>query len=134
LPLYYCQKITLRKDFACGLNDYPEVSDANSLGRCDIGYYMMVTSDKFETPQAAFRARFISPVYSLENDLTDFSINFKYNIYGNGTDGFRIIIENYLNPKEFKIIYTKRGPLNVDRWYSETALACGITYSQFRVI
>ena len=94
---------------------------------------MMVTSDKFETTQAAFRARFMSPVYYLQNN-PNFCINFKYNINGNGTDGFRIFIENYLNPEEHKIIFSIRGPLYVDRWYSKTVSVCGVTYSQFRVL
>jgi hypothetical protein len=93
---------------------------------------MMVTSDKFETAQAAYRARFMSPVYSLSS-TTDFCLNFKYNIYGNGTDGFRVIIENYLKPEEHKVIFDLRGPLYVDRWYSGSAQATSIEFTQIRV-
>ena len=34
---YYCRTVPLRKDYICGLNLYPNVSQADQYGRCDLG-------------------------------------------------------------------------------------------------
>ena len=94
---------------------------------------MMITSEFFETASASFRSRFISPVYTLANGQSNFCINLKYNIYGSNTDGFRLILENYLNGNEFEILFVVRGPLPINKWYSEYIQAKNIFYDQFRV-
>lgn len=95
---------------------------------------MMITSDKFENSLNSFRSRFISPVYFLEAGLSTFCVNFQYNIYGDSNDGFRLIIENYLNPNENSNLLVVIGPLNIDKWYQGLAQVSDLKYLQFRVI
>ena len=94
----------------------------------------MITSDKFETPYAAFRSRFISPVYFKENDTIDLCLSLKYNIYGKSNDGFKMLIENYLEPYENIDLFQIRGPLIVNKWHSKYFQISGLNFSQFRVI
>ena len=94
---------------------------------------MMLTSEKFETAAAAFRSRFISPVFNLNNNQDDFCVNVKYHIYGQDTDGFKLIIENYLNGNEFITLSEIRGPLSINMWHSQYIQVKSVTFSQFRV-
>ena len=92
---------------------------------------MMITSDKFSV--SSFRSRFISPVYTLNIGRFDFCINLKYNIYGNYTDGFKLVLENYLNGNEYSVLFEIRGPLYTNKWYNEYIQAKNIAFNQFRV-
>ena len=60
-------------------------------------------------------------------------MGFAYNIYSNSNDGFDLIIENYMNSSENKILYSKRGPLKDNRWYYHLANITLSDYEQFRV-
>ena len=91
----------------------------------------MITSEKFNV--SSFRSRFISPVYTLTNGQVDFCMNVKYNIFSNSTDGFRVVLENYLNPNENEVLFEIRGPLPTNMWYSDYIEAKNVFFNQFRV-
>ncbi|CAF0877243.1 unnamed protein product [Brachionus calyciflorus] len=77
----------------------------------------MITSDKYEKSNGSFRSRFISPVYYLKDEPKVFYMTFSYNIYGNVSDGFNLIIENYLNMNESINLLTISGPLKENKWH-----------------
>ena len=62
-----------------------------------------------------------------------YCINLKYNIYGNYTDGFKLVLENYLNGNEYSVLFEIRGPLYTNKWYNEYIQAKNIAFNQFRV-
>lgn len=106
-------------------------------GICNLGYYLMITSDKFETDTDAYRSRLYSPVFGSAEaantrSYSNACLSFKYNIFTTNNDGFRVHVENYENPEEQELIFSTNGPYKVDRWYS-TNVPIVIKYKQSRV-
>ncbi len=60
-------------------------------------------------------------------------MRFRYNIYGEGGDGIRVYFEDYLNPDETYLIYTVKGPLAIDKWYTAVVQIDQTAFEQFRV-
>ena len=133
---YYCRKISIisKTNFVCGLMEYPQISNNRQVGVCTLGYYMLITSDKFDNEIGSYRSRLYSPVFKLAAGIDKFCLSFKYNIFTSSDDGFRVYVENYLYQDEFKIVYTKRGPLREDKWYSIEIPVYNVTYDQIIVI
>lgn len=93
----------------------------------------MITNEKFETPIASFRSRFISPVYALNDEPLNVCLGVKYNIYSESNDGFKFFIENYIEPNEIVELYQARGPLKIDMWHSLEIQIKSLNFNQFRV-
>jgi hypothetical protein len=127
---YYCSFVSFRKDLICGVSSCPNITNQSSFGKCDFGYYIMITSDKFENAIGSFRSRLYSPVY---NRAKDFCIRFQYNIYSQSDDGFRVYLEDYINPDDLNLIHTIIGPLPINKWYTALIEIKESVFNQFRV-
>jgi hypothetical protein len=128
---YYCSFVTFRKDLICGVYSCPNITNRNSFGKCDYGYYLMITSEKFENAIGSFRSRLYSPVYTSSSSPLVCMV-FRYNIYGSD-DGLRVYLENYQNSSQYNLIQEVKGPLPIDKWYTALAQIDHSTYEQFRV-
>jgi hypothetical protein len=134
---YYCKRLlTTRKDLMCvhnACNGSQPGSDSN-YGKCDLGFYMMAKYDSnFATSIDSFRSRFISSVYGNQFESMNLCVSFKYNIYGDKTDGFRFYLENYQNLDESIKLLTINGPLPINKWYSVSLELKNLKFKQFRV-
>ncbi|CAF1014312.1 unnamed protein product [Brachionus calyciflorus] len=129
---FYCQKFPAisKTNTICGLGEFPNLSSGRLVASCTLGNYMMITSEKFDSEMGVFRSRFYSPVFKLPANIDEFCIGFKYNILTSSNDGFRLYVENYLFQEQFNIVFTKRGPLKEDRWYSVEVPVRNINYEQ----
>lgn len=131
---YYCKRLTTRKDLVC-INQKCPITlnlDESNYGKCDLGYYIMITSDKYQTEFGSLKSRIFSPVYS---QIRDLCCKFYYNIHG--SDGFYFYIEDYdyLNEKiKNKLLMVKFGPLEIDKWYEASVQLNNIPFEQFRVL
>jgi hypothetical protein len=94
---------------------------------------MMITNEKFETPITAFRSRLISPVYSLDSDSLNICIGIKYNIFSSYNDGFKLLLENYIEPSEVIELRKVFGPMKINMWHSLEIQIRSLNFSQFRV-
>jgi len=130
---YYCSFVSFRKDLICGISSCPNITNQNSFGKCEAGYYLMITNDKFESAAGSFRSRRYSTVYSSSIESSQVCMQFRFNIYGDGDDGLRVYLENYLNPDETNLIHTERGPLPIDKWYTASVQLDQTAFLQFRV-
>ncbi len=133
IPQFYCKKLTTKRDLVCLFSPCPETLRNDNFGKCDLGYYLIISNDKYETDLASFRSRLISPVFNLVSNVKDVCINFQFNIYQNSTDGLRFYIENYENGDENVKIFEQFGPLLFDKWYLANIQLKNLYYNQFRV-
>lgn len=131
---YYCQKAFLKKYSICGSNSCPILTEAITSYRCQSGYYLIITSDKFNTQSGSFKSRLISPIYSNQfKQNNNLCFNFVYNIYSQTNDGFNLYLENYLNSNDLKLLDKIQGPLTTDKWYNHKVYLQDITFTEFRV-
>ncbi len=72
----------------------------------------MVTSRDYGSVTLARRSRLVSPIY--KRDRLQYCVNFYFNINGKSRDGFKVVIENYLNNTEVDELRRKVGPFEVD--------------------
>lgn len=80
-----------------------------------LGRFLIIRSDKFISAEASIKARLYSPFYV--EDYKIFCMIFRFNIWGNGTDGFRVYFEDY----ETGILVlqtTQKGPFKINKWHT----------------
>ena len=133
---YYCRRLPglNRKDLGCLYHNCSVTLNRNesNYGKCDLGYYIMITSDKFQTESGSMKSRIFSPVYS---QIKNLCCKFYYNIYG--SDGFYFYIEQYdylsENIDYSRKLFEKFGFLKYDKWYEVNVQLNNIPFEQFRV-
>jgi len=93
---------------------------------------MMITSKDYKTQALSKRSRLISSIYKM--DWTEFCINYYFNINGNSSDGYKVLLENYLDSTEIVELRKTFGPLEEDKWHLDRIQITELKYELFRVI
>ncbi len=128
---YYCKRLTTRKDLGCMNQNCPATLNLKepNYGKCNLGYYVMITSDKYQNEFGSLKSRLFSPVYG---GIRDLCCKFYYNI--RGSDGFYFYIEDFEHTNQNMNIFKKFGLLDIDKWYEVNVQLNNIPFEQFRVI